>query len=109
VKSLFGAWIDPVVRELETQELPRKVERTMNKKTPYEQGLEQGRWSAQQVEELGFASPQECLLHQEAIYEEKKRDLLPSLHAIDPAYAEEQAEFLEGLQAATRSSLKGMA
>jgi hypothetical protein len=48
-------------------------------------------------------------LHQEALYEEKKRDLLPSLHAIDPAYAEEQAEFLEGLQAATRSSLKGMA
>lgn len=76
------------------------------KETPYKQGLAQGQWTEGQVQECGFASAKECLEHQEQVIR-GLQDALPSLQ--NPVYAAWQAEFIEGLEKATRESLGRLA
>lgn len=76
-------------------------------KTPFEQGQLDGQWTREQVFEVGFRSVQECLEHQERVYQEKVADLA-RLAASNPAYAKKHAEYLEGLIASTRASLSSL-
>jgi hypothetical protein len=78
----------------------------MSMSTPYERGWADGQWTDEQIKECGFASAAECLAHQEAVYEEEKANLA-HLYAINPVYAAQHAEYLEGLIAGERASLRG--
>lgn len=73
--------------------------------TPFEQGQKDGTWTQKLIRKCGFTSAAECLAHQEQVYQHEVA-LLPRLYAINPTYAARQAEYLEGLIAAERSSLK---
>jgi len=73
--------------------------------TPYEYGKAAGKWTDEQIRECGFTSAEECLQYQEAIHQEDVAKL-DRLYARNPAYAAQHAEYLEGVIAATRESLR---
>lgn len=83
----------------------RRDLRAMLEKTSYEQGLEQGKWTREQVTAYGFASPAECLAHEEAKYHDHIKNVLPTLN---PEQAKNHAEFMEGVIVAARQSLQAM-
>jgi len=76
-------------------------------KTPFEQGQIDGQWTRVRVSSCGFRSVQECLEHQERVYQEGLAGL-SRLAASNPAYAKKHAEYLEGLVASTRASLSAL-
>jgi hypothetical protein len=73
--------------------------------TPFEQGKKDGAWTEARITECGFSSAEECLAHQEKVYQEEVA-ALPRIRATNPEYAAQQAEYLEGLITATRQSLQ---
>jgi hypothetical protein len=74
-------------------------------RTPFEQGKIDGQWTAQQVRECGFTSAQECLEHQEQVYRDEVA-CLPALRQQNAEYATRQAQYLEGLIATERETLR---
>ncbi len=76
--------------------------------TPFERGRADGQWTFEQVRQCGFASVEECLAHQEGVYEEERASLV-HLYAVNPVYAAWQAEYLEGLIAGERACLRELA
>lgn len=73
--------------------------------TPYERGKIDGQWTDEQVAECGFSTRAECLAHQERVYQDEM-DTLSDLYATNPAYAARHAEYMEGLIAGERESLR---
>jgi hypothetical protein len=73
--------------------------------TPYERGMQDGQWSAAEVAAHGFDSAEECLAHQEGVYQEE-RDKLPRLYAQNPEYAQQHAAYMEGWILTTRETLR---
>lgn len=72
--------------------------------TPFERGLKKGEWTLEDVYELGFSTPEECLAYQEQTHQED----LATLARLRPELARIQAEYLEGIITATRASLKAL-
>jgi len=74
--------------------------------TPYEHGYTDGQWTDEQIAQCGFDSAAACLEHQEGVLQEE-RDGLMGLYEKNPEYAAQHAEYLEGITAGTRDSLRG--
>ena len=74
--------------------------------TPFEQGKKAGQWTDGQIQGYGFNSAQDCLEHQEQVYQEAI-DELADIYKINPDFARQQVEYLEGIIASTRQSLRG--
>jgi len=70
-------------------------------KTPYEQGKIDGQWTEEQIKQCGFASPEDCLAHQEKVYQEE----MQNLSSLERSYAIRHAEYMEGLINAEMESL----
>lgn len=62
----------------------------------------------EKVHSTGFATPQECLVHQEKVYANEVAGL-PELSRKNPVSAKKQAEYLEGWIVGTRDSLRSLA
>jgi len=73
--------------------------------TPFERGKRDGQWTDEQLKQCGLNSAEECLTHQEQVYQDKMANL-PNLHAKNPEYAARHAEYMEGLITGERESLR---
>lgn len=71
----------------------------------FEHGKRDGQWTDKQIKQCGFDSAEECLAHQEQVHQDEMANL-PDLHAKNPTYARQHAEYLEGLITGTRESLR---
>jgi len=72
--------------------------------TPFERGKEAGKWADEEIQELD--SIQKCLERQERIYQNGIDELL-DLYKVNPEYARQQAEYMEGWINSARQSLRG--
>ena len=75
--------------------------------TPYERGYAAGQWTKKKIRDLGFRSATECLAHQEKVHQDECA-ALPHLYQRNPTFAAQQEEYLNGLIAGTRVSLRGL-
>lgn len=75
--------------------------------TPYEIGRRHGAWTAAQVQECGWESPEACLAQMEQGYQDKMNNL-SDMYQRDPESAKQHAEYLEGLIASARSTLRAL-
>lgn len=76
----------------------------MTNTTPFEQGKIAGQWTDKQLAECGFSSAQECLEHEEKLYQENLKEVA-EIRVTNPVYAAKQAEYIAGEIAGARESL----
>lgn len=70
--------------------------------TPFERGYKAGQWTDEQIKQNGFESAEECLAHEEQVYQ----DEIANLGSLSPEGAAKHKEYMDGLIAGARDSLR---